>query len=643
MRFELRRAALRRRCVFGSLGLLPIAAVALYFLYVPVHPVGFSIDESSICYNAYTVSQSGCDEYGVSWPLFFRAFGEYKNPTLIYLLAGLFRITGPSIAGARLLVASCGVLSGVMLGLLAWQMTRRWVATALVTFSTLLTPWLFESSRLVFEVAIYPALLALFLLVVWRASLRQRWSWADVLMLAMMLALLTYSYSIGRLLAPLLAVGLGWFIDRVRWRRVIATWVVYGLLLIPLFIFHREHPGALLGRFKALTYLSAEKPIAASLGELAQHYFANVNPGRWLVTGEGDIRDHLQGTGSLLAGSVLLAILGLVVVLRHRGRQPWWRFLIYCLVVSPVPASLTGNPFPQLRLIAFPVFFLTLTIPAIEWLTQSKSESHRVTTAKRLLLATTAVAVLAQGLIFQWRYHETAPKLWYVFDARFARKVLAPALATGRRPLALVDEPGKSGYIHALWHGVVAGLNPKQFVRLPWGNPPPPGAVVLSTEEECHDCRLIARALNYIVYSVPPYPNETLPEKAGLAAFSADIVCENPPSILIAGQTVDLRFVIKNISSVEWPCVGDGNDGAVTFQDRWRNQAEVIMSELDGERKLPYDVEPGDTVLLVLKVTPPAEPGDYYLEADLLQKPASWFSERGSIGWRSKVRVLAGQ
>src|SRR2546423_2330350 len=315
MRFELRRAALRRSCVYGSLGLLPIAAVALYFLYVPVHPVGFSIDESSICYNAYTVSQSGCDEYGVSWPLFFRAFGEYKNPTLIYLLAGLFRITGPSIAGARLLVASCGVLSGVMLGLLAWQMTRRWVATALVTFSTLLTPWLFESSRLVFEVAIYPALLALFLLVVWRASLRQRWSWADVLMLAMMLALLTYSYSIGRLLAPLLAVGLGWFIDRVRWRRVIATWVVYGLLLIPLFIFHREHPDALLGRFKALTYLSAEKPIAASLGELAQHYFANVNPGRWLVTAEGDIRDHLQGTGSLLAASVLLPILGLVVAL----------------------------------------------------------------------------------------------------------------------------------------------------------------------------------------------------------------------------------------------------------------------------------------------------------------------------------------
>ena len=74
MRIGLREAA-------GLCLLLTTAAV--YFVHVPDHPPGFSIDESSICYNAYTVSQTGRDEDGVSWPLFFRAFGEYKNPTLI--------------------------------------------------------------------------------------------------------------------------------------------------------------------------------------------------------------------------------------------------------------------------------------------------------------------------------------------------------------------------------------------------------------------------------------------------------------------------------------------------------------------------------------------------------------------------------
>src|SRR6478672_3450604 len=497
---------------------LMAAAAALYFVRVPQDPPGFSIDESSISYNAYTVSQTGHDEYGVSRPLFFRAFGEYKNPTLIYLLAGLFRLTGPSIATARLLTAALGALSGLLLGLLAWKLTRSWIATVLVTIAALLTPWLFESSRLVFEVAIYPALLVLFLIAVWRASLKQRWSWSDVVILTIALGLLTYSYSIGRLLAPLLALGLVRFVNRARWRGVVATWFLSGLLLIPLLAFHRQHPDALTGRFKALTYLSADMSLATKLKSFVLHYLANINPWRWLVTGEGDIRDHVQGAASLLAVTVVLALLGLVIVVRQHRHEPWWRFLIYSLVVSPVPASLTSNPFPQLRLIAFPVFFLVFTIPAINWL---------ITLKARLWLTAVALLLVGQGLFFQWRYHHGAPSLWYVFDARFPRKVLAPALATGQRPIILVDEPGKSGYIHALWYGSLAGLDPGQFVRLPSGNLPPPGAVVISTEAECHDCKLLARALNYIVYSVPPYPASVFPTIAELPSYQVDILCEN--------------------------------------------------------------------------------------------------------------------
>src|SRR3982750_4433431 len=94
-------------------------ATALWFAQLTSNPPGFYIDESSIAYNAHTVSQTGCDENGVSWPLYFRAFGDYKNPIYIYLLAGLFRLTGPSILVARLLSATAVVLAAGTLGLLA--------------------------------------------------------------------------------------------------------------------------------------------------------------------------------------------------------------------------------------------------------------------------------------------------------------------------------------------------------------------------------------------------------------------------------------------------------------------------------------------------------------------------------------------
>ena len=131
--------------------LIVLLAAGSYYWHVPKDPPGFSIDESSISYNAYTVSQGGCDEYGNSWPLFFRAFGEYKNPTVVYILAALFRLTGPSIFVARALSATFGVLTSVLLGLLAWKISRQWIVTATVIIAALLTPWLFEGSRLVFE------------------------------------------------------------------------------------------------------------------------------------------------------------------------------------------------------------------------------------------------------------------------------------------------------------------------------------------------------------------------------------------------------------------------------------------------------------------------------------------------------------
>src|SRR5262249_39715303 len=66
-----------------------------------------------------TIAQSGTDEHGAPWPLYFGAFGEFKNPTLIYLLAGCIRLFGPSILAPRLVCALAGWAAALLLGLLA--------------------------------------------------------------------------------------------------------------------------------------------------------------------------------------------------------------------------------------------------------------------------------------------------------------------------------------------------------------------------------------------------------------------------------------------------------------------------------------------------------------------------------------------
>jgi hypothetical protein len=671
---------LRRHASRLALVVVITLSALLYVADSPNNPPGFYIDESSISYNAHLIARTGHDEYGKPWPLYFRAFGEYKNPTYIYLLAAIFRVTGPSIVVARLLSATLGLLGALLLGLLAWQMAGRISVVLIVTISALLTPWLYESSRLVFEVSIYPFLTVLFLLALWRVSSKQTWSLTDMLALAATLSLLTYSYSIGRLLGPLLALGLTFFITRRRWPSVMKTWVLYAFTLIPLLIFHLRHPGALNDRFRLLTYITPQSSLAEIARHIAWHYLANVNPWRWLITGENNIRDHLVGHGSLLVATVFVGAAGLVLVWRNHRREPWWQFILYGLVVSVIPASLVRGEFPQLRLIAFPIFFHVLTVPALTWLlrngersrTRSNTESvnrsesdqlNGVSSAgspaaqrrwggkraarlrwrqlgSRAALSTAVSLMILQGAYFQWLFHRTAAERWYVFDARFERKVLAVALASGKRPIYVVDRPGNPGYIQVYWYAILQGLDTSQFVHLPMGKSPPSGALVISSEEDCENCRLIAKSINYIVYSIPP--SESSVKVAGLpsGAFRTHIAARDLPPTLKVGSKATLNVLVKNLGAATWPAVGESEyHHAVVLRNRWLRSDGTLLSDKDGRSRFPYDLEPGDTAGVSLEITAPENPGEYLLELDVVQEGFAWFGDRGSETLRQSLKV----
>jgi hypothetical protein len=630
----MRRHAKARR--YFSAAAVCAFAFALYAWDVPDNPPGFYIDESSIAYNAHAVSRTGADEYGEALPLYFRAFGDYKNPVYVYTLAALFRLTGPSITAARLLSATLGVLAALLLGLLASRLTTRAAVGAFVALSALLTPWLYESSRLVFEVAAYPLAVVLFLLALRRADARERWTLGDVASLASTLALLTYTYSIGRLFAPLSALGLALFITRRNLARVAQTWAAYALTLAPLVVFSLRNPGALTERFGLITYLTPQSGIAEGARDFALHYLADVNPARWLSTGEANIRDHLPGAPALLAPTVLLACVGLVIILLRHRREAWWRFQLYALAASVFPAALTVNDFPQLRLIAFPVFLHVLLTPAVALLLEGGRR-------RRALLYVFMALVVAQGAHFQRLFHARAPERWYVFDARFPSKILAPALAyVGGDKVYLQDPPGRSGYIQALWHGTLRGVDASRFVRLSPAEAPPPGAVVISTEETCAGCRMLARSINYILYAAEPTDLRPEAETLPPDAMRASVSCSNIPASLVAGGRVRLDVLVRNTGGAEWPAVGDEEGrNSVSLRDRWLKPDGSVLTDEDASARIPFDMEPGDTAGLALTVSAPSEPGEYVLELDVVQEGVVWFGERGSQTLRANVKVLA--
>ena len=469
-----------------------LLVAAVFFANQQTNPPGFAQDESSIAYNACQIARHGVDEHDVAYPLYFRAFGEYKNPVYIYALAGVFKCLAPSNLVARRLSAALVLAAVFLLAWLAWAISRSMAVAAITLLTAAATPNLFEISRLAFEVAAYPLVLALFLIAAYAAFRRERWSAGLVVALASTLIALTFAYSIGRLHAPLL---LALFIVLTANRSgrlplVVLVALYVGLAVVPVVVFNASHDGALTERFRRLSYVPALREQPAELfAALEQHAVQNLAPLGYALVGDPNERHHVKGSGgSMLLMSFILAAIGAAVTLPRRDR--WWWFVAGGTILSVVPAVLTNDVYHSLRLVPYPMFLIVLSIPALDLLLRGK----------RLIAATLLLLGLAQALWFFSVFEVNGAKRTNEFDAGF-RGVFADALAQ-RAPLYV----SHSVFMQAYWYGAQRGLD-RTFFQVGWDPAAAPkGSVVIGNEPPCAGCAVIRRQGTFTAYRVADRP-----------------------------------------------------------------------------------------------------------------------------------------
>jgi 4-amino-4-deoxy-L-arabinose transferase-like glycosyltransferase len=451
----------------------------LYFAGQRRNPPGFYVDESSIAYNAFTIATRGADEYGSRFPLYFRAFGEYKNPLYVYLLAIVFKLAGPGILTARRLSALLGWLAALVMARLAWSSTRRrWLALAVFAM-TLFTPMLFEISRLAFEVAGFPLAVASFLYFAHRAATSERWPRPVVAGLAISLACVTYAYTAGRVLAPAFLLLLVLFYTRQRRWQLAAVAALYAVLaLVPLAIYSSRNPGALSERARGTSYLNGwrDAPLA-TLTKLEQQTLANLAPLGMSLRGDPNARHHVpQSGGSILLGTFLLALLGL-------RRDRWTLFLVLGAVLSIAPGAATDDVFHTLRLAAFPLFLIALSI-------QAQQQNRR-------LAQVALVACGIQVCFFLAVFHRHGAERGADFD-QDARVVMTGAVRQSERPI--YARGLGSAYAHAYWYGALFGVPREAFRSYPAEGAPPAGSLVVATGAPCEGCTVVSRSGGYVAY-----------------------------------------------------------------------------------------------------------------------------------------------
>ncbi|MEK7534146.1 MAG: glycosyltransferase family 39 protein [Patescibacteria group bacterium] len=120
-------------------------------------PTGFFADEASIGYNAYTILTKGTNEYGVSYPIFFQSFEDYRPPLAIYSTIPFIGLLGLNELSTRLPSVLYGLITIIAMYLIGKEISSKKSRSfgLLTAFITATMPWLIHYNRTGFEFTIY--------------------------------------------------------------------------------------------------------------------------------------------------------------------------------------------------------------------------------------------------------------------------------------------------------------------------------------------------------------------------------------------------------------------------------------------------------------------------------------------------------
>src|SRR3989344_1445540 len=116
-------------------------------------PPSASVDEVSIGYNAYSILQTGKDEYGAKFPIILRAYDDWRPALYVYLVVPFVKLFGLSVFAVRFPSVILSVLTVVATYFLTKELFKNSLKIPEVASLLLaIYPWHIYISRLGHEV-----------------------------------------------------------------------------------------------------------------------------------------------------------------------------------------------------------------------------------------------------------------------------------------------------------------------------------------------------------------------------------------------------------------------------------------------------------------------------------------------------------
>lgn len=362
-----------------------LLSIILRFYLLGSNPPSLDWDEASIGYNAYSILNTGKDEYGNYMPMSFRSFDDYKPPVYIYLTVPFVAIFGLTELAVRLPAAIIGVLAVAITYFFVKELLssigkRAEYIALLSSFFLAISPWHLQFSRAAFEgnIGMFFLILSLYLFL---KSLKKQFY---LLPFAFCFLLSMYSYHSFRLLNPILLVVLTvLFIRPLITTKLLGSialiLIVIGSIPIYSSFINSQGTGARLSMVTIfqddqLQKLASEKTNEAKengdiinqiiynrrvifIPQMIKGYIDHFDFGFLFIRGDGGVQHHAYNMGMLYLWDFPFILLGLYYLTKKFDRRILLLLLVF--IFAPIPSSITtGTPHPIRAINMIPAFHI---------------------------------------------------------------------------------------------------------------------------------------------------------------------------------------------------------------------------------------------------------------------------------------------
>lgn len=307
------------------------------------NPPGLYIDEVSSAYNAYSIMKTGMDEHGVSFPLFFEAFGEYRHGLYIYSMIPSLFVFGLNDFGTRFISVVFGMLSLIVFYYFIRKLFDRNTALLALLFLSI-QPWHMHLSRVAFEGISFVFLFLAGLLFFYRGLTQMQKKWFFVSTIFFVLCL--YSYGVAKLFVPLFVLGLlavyRHELFQKDMRKIIAVCAVFFFLLAAPMYYLSFFSDANARFQQGSIFVLSEHPVFTFFTNYASHY----NPTFLFFSGDASLRHHIFQWGFMYYFESILFFFSLLFLWKKRSEKKI-QVLFLWLVLFAVPASFMYGDTPH--------------------------------------------------------------------------------------------------------------------------------------------------------------------------------------------------------------------------------------------------------------------------------------------------------